>query len=196
MRQIDLVSATDGIHHLEFGFNANELSTFSIRLWITHYGGRAIDYLQALSLNYCSFMGGDLWVHNSNDVPRANFFGDQKDVKLGIGINEKPEVTKILDSLGIYTDGAWSVESLTISPDLNYPNGMYSVIPQNIFKKREGVLYAEFLRNMKTSGSTIKAIEALTGEPLRGNCAYMVLKHTGGADCQIWRIDINATSSR
>ena len=196
MREIEIVATEDGIHWLLFGFNAGEMSGFSMQLYIEHFGKRSIDFLQALSLGYMSFMGGDIWKHNSDEVPRANFFGEQKDAKIGIAINEKPEVVKILDSLGIHTDGTWEVESVVVAPSLNHPSGMYSVVPRSLFKKREGVLYSEFLRNMKTSGSTIKAIEAITGEELRSNAAYMILKHTGGDNIQIWKLDINMTSSR
>lgn len=195
-REIEIVATENGVHYVLFGFGASEMSSFSLQMYIEHFGKRSIDFLQALSLGYMSFMGGDIWKHNSDEVPRANFYGEQKDAKIGIAINEKPETVKILDSLGIHTDGTWEVESVTIPPSLNYPNGMYSVIPSSLFKKREGVSYSEFLRNMKTSGSTIRAIEAVTGEELRGNAAYLILKHTTGQDIQIWKLDVNLTTSR
>ena len=73
---------------------------------------------------------------------------------------------------------------------------MYSVVPKNMFYKREGVLYSEFLRNMKTSGSVATAIEAITGEPLRGKSAYVVLKNTSTEKVQLWAIEVNMTKSR
>ena len=195
-RQIDIVSTSRGEHYLLFGFNAGEMAKFSIQLWITHYGLRAVDWLQSLSLGYCSFMSGDVYLHNSDEVDRCNLFGEQKDFKVGIVMNEDPPHTKILDSLGIYTNGEWEVESVTIQPDQNYPDGMSSFIPKSFFKKREGVLYSEFLRNMKTSSSTPKAIEALTGEALRGNCAYLVLKNTSADKVEIWMVNLQLTKSR
>jgi hypothetical protein len=195
-RTVEIISTTTGSHYLLFGWNASEVANFSVQMWIEKHGVRAVDWLQALSLGYMSFSGGNLYIHNSDAVPRCNLFGEQKDAKIGVVINEKATTTKVLDSLGIFTDGLWEVESLTIPVDLNYPNGMYSKIPSGNFKKREGVLYSEFMRNMKTSSETPKTIEAISGEELRGNEAYLVLKHTGGTETQIWKIDFNMTASR
>jgi len=196
MRQIDIISVSNGEHYLLFGMNAGEMSKFSVQLWLTHFGQRAVDWLDSMSLSFCSFMGGDVYLHNSDEVDRCNLFGEHKDFKVGIVMNEQPQSTKILDSLGIYSNGEWEVESVTIQPDQNYPHGMYSKIPKSFFKKREGVLYSEFLRNMKTSSSTASAIEALTGEPLRGNCAYIVLKNTSTDKVEIWLVNLQLSKSR
>ncbi len=197
-REILIRSSSDGTKYLLFGLDDNELSSFAIQMYIERFGPRAVDWLQALSLSWCSFMGGNIYLHNSDEVPRGNFYGEQKDMELGIVANEQPSVTRLLDSIGIHTDGTWEVESVVIPADLNHPDGMYSIIPSNYFKRREGVLYSEFLRNMKTSGSTIKAIEAVTGEALRGKSAYVILKHKGAeeTDVQIWEIDVNMSKSR
>ena len=83
MREIDVIATQNGIHHVEFGMNANELSSFEVKYYITHFKERAIDWIQNLSLGFCTFMGGDLWLHNSKNVPRANLFGEQKSIEVG-----------------------------------------------------------------------------------------------------------------
>ena len=103
-RQIDLLASQSGIHYLLFGFNQNELSTFSIKMWITHYSARAIDWVQALSLGFVSFMGGDIYVHNSTNVPRNYLFGQQRNSEVGIVANQDSNVVKLLDSIGIHSD--------------------------------------------------------------------------------------------
>jgi hypothetical protein len=195
-REITLMASSTGSHYLLFGLNQNELSSFAIQLWLEKHGTRAVDWLQSLSLGFCSFMGGNVYIHNSNEVPRCNLFGEQKECKIGIVVNEQPTQKKILDSIGIETDAAWEVESIVIPPELNHPDGMYSIIPKNKFKKRDGIYRSDFLRNMKTSGSTIKAIEAITGEPLRCHEAYIILKNTDVDKVQIWSVEINMTSSK
>lgn len=195
-RTIQLIAQSDGIHFLEFGFSASELSAFSLQMYITKYGARAIDWLQSLSLGYVSFMGGDIWLHNSDDVERLSLFGEAKECKLGIVANDSPNAIKLLDYLAIHTDGEWEVESVTIPATLNYPDGMYSRIPKENFVKREGVYQSEFLRNMKTSSSTISQIEAITGEALRGQVAYIVLKHSSTSKVRVWKVDCAMTKSR
>ena len=195
-REVQIIAESTGRHYLLFGFSANEMSSFSLQMWITHYGQRAVDWVQALSQGFCTFMGGDIWVHNSTDVPRNNLFGIQRNSKVGIVANEKADIIKFLDSIGINSDGKWEIESITIPKTLNYPNGMYSKIPKERFKKREGIWQSEFLRNMKTSSGTISAIEAIKGEPLKGNSAYLILKNTDTTECKLFKININMTSSR
>ena len=195
-REIQIKSTSDSTKFLEIGFNASELASFKMQLYITKSGARATEFLQALSLGFCSFIGGNIYLHNSDEVPRLTLFGEKKDMKVGVVFNEGGGVKKILDSLQIGTDGEWEVESITIPADQNYINGMESKIPQSFFKKIEGGLYSSFLRNMKTSSSTVKAIEALTGEELRCSSAYMILKNTSTDAVQLWEVVINATKSR
>jgi hypothetical protein len=195
-RVIDIISTSTGAHYLEVGIDSNSLSSFGWQLYITKTGRRAVDWVQHLSLGFVSFMGGDLWIHNYDEVPRCNFFGEQKEMKVGVVANENPNLIKILDSIGIHTDGSWDIESVTIAKTPNTPNGMSSFIPTQRFKKREGVLSAEFLRNMKTTSSTSSVIEAIRGETLRGNSAYILLRNTQSSQVKLYKVTINMTTSR
>ena len=195
-RQVDLISTSTGKHYLLFGFNQSELASFSLMMWITHYGQRAIDWVQNLSLGFCTFMGGDVYTHNDPNVPRANLYGEQKEVKVGIVANQDANVVKLFDSIGIHSDEGWEVESITIPKTLNQPNGMYSKIPKGRFLKREGVWRSSFLRNMKSTSGTASVIQAISGESLRGYSAYLVLKNTSTTECKLFKIDINMTKSR
>ena len=118
---------------------------------------------------------------------------------MGIVTNEEPTKVKVLDSLGIHSDGQWEITEITIPPSLNYPVGMYSKIPKEQFKKRDGVWKARFMRNMKTTTDTASVLDALTGEPLRGYEAYMVLKNVNnptGEQVKLFKVDVNSSSSR
>jgi hypothetical protein len=198
MLEIQIISTSSSSHYLEFGLDSNEVSSFELQLWITKFGARAVDWVQSLSLGWISFMGGDVWVQNQPEtiVGRATFFNEKKDFIVGIVANEQPNIIKILDSIGISTDGEWSIESITIPKTLNHPNGMYSKLPKSFFKKREGVLKAEFLRNMKTTSATESPLQLLSGEPLRGECAYLVLKNTSTSQVRLYKISINMTESK
>jgi hypothetical protein len=195
-RIISIISTTAGQHFIEVGLDADSLSSFKWQLYITKFGKRSVDFLQSLSLGFCSFMGGDVWVHNDTSVPRNYLFGEQKYSEVGIVANQEPNLVKLLDSIGIQTDGTWSIESITIPKTMNNPNGMESKIPKERFKRREGVLQAEFLRNMKTTNGTVSIIEAIKGESLRGQSAYMVLRNTDTTEVKLYKISINMTKSR
>lgn len=198
-REIEIVALENSKHFLLVGFDDSELASFRWQLYLTKYGARSIDWCQAIGLNFITFMGGDLWVHNSDTAPRANLFGEQKEVQMGVVINEEANTIKLFDSLGVHSDGQWEVVSVTIPPTLNRPAGMSSKIPKERFKKREGVWRAEFLRNMKTSSDTESIKDAISGEPLRGYEAYLVLKNVNnpsGEQVKLFKIDANLTKMR
>ena len=195
-RQIDIIALEDGMHYLLFGFDASELANFSLQIWITKYGARMVDWVQAMGLNFITFMGGDLWIHNDDSQDRCNLFGEKRDCIVGVVTNENLTEIKLLDSIGVHSDSTWEVDSITIPPTINYPDGMESKIPSNHFKKRDGVWKARFLRNMKSTSETASVIDALNGEPLRGYEAYMVLKNTSNSQVKLFQIEINMTKSR
>jgi len=56
-------------------------------------------------------------------------------------------------------------------------------------------LYAEFLRNMLSTDSTARAIDALRGEALRGNVAYMILRNTDTEQVKLFKVTVNLTQS-
>lgn len=198
MLEIQKIAVSSGPQHVCFGLDNGELSSFGIQMWITKYGKQAVDWVQHLSLGWVSFINGDIWVQNQPEtlVDRVNFFGEKKDFIVGAVVNENPSTVKILDSIGIRTDGNWEVLSVTIPKSLSYPNGMTSKIPSGKFKKREGFLRSEFLRNMKTSSGTESVLELMKGEPLRGECAYLVLKNTSTTEVKLYMIELNMTSSK
>jgi hypothetical protein len=196
MREILLVSITDGTHYLAFGLDDNSLSNFSVQTYITKYGIRMCDFVQALSLNFISFMASDLWVHNDETVDRCDLFGEKRDCIVGIVSNQDPLKIKIYDSLGVHSTGEWDIISITIPASLNYPDGQESKLPKARFTKRNGIWQASFLRNMKTSSGTASVIDAINGETLRGNSIYMLMKNTDDDQVKLFKVAVNATISR
>lgn len=198
MLDIELTAISSGSHYLLFGMDSDALSSFELQIWVTKYGKRAADWLQSLSLGWISFMGGDLWVMNQPEtlVDRVTFFGEKKDYKVGVVANQNPNTIKILDSLGIRTDGEWEIESVTIPKTLNYPHGMSSHIPINRFKRREGLLRAEFLRNELTTSGTASVLELMRGEELRAEAAYIIMKNTSTTQVRLYEVEINMTTSK
>lgn len=196
-RQIDLISSSEGIHYLSFGMNSNETSSFAIMIWITKYGIRMVDWMQSMGMGFITFMGGDLYVHNSDNVNRCNLYGEKRDCIVGVVSNEQPGKIKLYDSVGVHSDGTWEIYEITIPASLNYPFGMYSKIPSQRFKKRDGVWKAEFLRNMRVASATeVNPIYALSGEPLRGYEIYMKLRNTSDGQIRLFKIDVSQTLSR
>ncbi len=197
-REIELISETEGVHYLLFGLDSNELSSFAIQMWLTKFGKRGIDWAQSMGMGFITFMGGDLWVHNSDTADRCNLFDEQRDCIVGVVANANDQSTNIrlYDALHIHSNDEWEVTEIVIPATINYPNGMFSKIPKERFKKRDGVWRAEFLRNMKSTDNTIKVINAIKGEPLRGDCCYMLLKNTNTEQVKLFKVDVLQSTSR
>lgn len=155
-----------------------------------------VDWTQKLGLNFVTFLGGDLWIHNDDTVDRCNLFGEKRDCIVGVVSNEMPNVVKIWDSLGVQSDSPWEITSITIPPSLNHPQGMYSTLPTNQFKRRDGVWLAKFLRNMKSASGTASVLDAVQGEELKGSEMYLTLKNTSNDQVKLFALEFNMTKSR
>lgn len=195
-RLVEIVSSTTGSHYLLFGLDNDSLSSFSLQLWITKYGVRMCDWVQSMGLNWISFMNSDVWVHNDETVSRCNLYGEQRDCIIGVVSNKDPLKIKLYDSLELHTDQEWEVMEITIPASLNFPDGMYSKIPKQRFKKRQGTLRAEFLRNMKTKSSTASVINALSGEVLQGHSIYLKMRNTSTSQVRLFKAQVNTTKTR
>lgn len=195
-REVQIVSSTTGSHFLLFGLDSDSLSSFYLQLWITKYGVRMTDWVQSMGLNWISFMNSDVWVHNDETVSRCKLYGEQRDCIIGIVSNKDPLKIKLYDSLELHTDQEWEVMEITIPASLNTPDGMYSKIPKQRFKKRQGTLRAEFLRNMKTKNSTASVINALSGEVLQGHSIYLKMRNTSTSQVRLFKCMVNTTKTR
>lgn len=195
MLEIELTSVSDGSHYICFGLDSSISSSFGVQMYIEKFGKQAVDWVERLSLGWVSFLRGDLWIHNSPDVDRNYFFEEYKDSIVGVVVNEQPDIVKILDSIGIHTDKEWEVTSVIIPESLNYPDGMSSRIPSARFKRREGVLRSEFLRNELSTNGTANVLDLLRGEELRGAVAILTLTNTSTDEVKLFKITVNMTSS-
>lgn len=196
MLSIELTSTSTGPHAVYFGLDGGETSSFGIQMYLTKYGKQAVDWVERLSLGWISFLRGDIWIQNSPDADRNEFFTEHKDTVVGVVVNEQPDLVKILDSIGIHTNKEWTVTSVTIPESLNYPDGMSSRIPSAKFKKREGVFRSEFLRNELSTNGTANVLDLLRGEELRCEAAIIELTNTSTDEVRLYKVEVDLTSSK
>jgi hypothetical protein len=149
-----------------------------------------------MGLNFITFLGGDIWIHNDESVDRCNLFDEKRDCIVGVVSNEQPLKIKLYDSLGVWSNDEWEVTSITIPATMNYPDGMSSRIPTAHFKKRSGVWRAKFLRNLKSSSGTESVLDAVSGEALRGQVAYMTLKNTSNDQVSLFKVEVDCSEAR
>lgn len=193
---VSIVSTRTGWHEVQIGMNSNELADFRIMVWLTKFGARAVDVCQAMGLNFLSFLGGDLWIHNDDNADRCNLFGEKRDCIVGVVTNEQPMTIKLLDSVDIHSNDRWEITSITIPATLNHPDGMTSRLPLEQFKKRAGIWQAHFLRNMTSTSSTSSVLDAVRGEELKGAVALLTLKNTSNDQVSLFKVSVYETAAR
>lgn len=109
-------------------------------------------WMLGVNNNFYSWKGGNLYLHNSNDV-RNNFYGVQYNSSIQTVINDDVLTNKLFRTLAIQGDDGWSATVETDIQDNAY-------VEQDWFEKKEGVWFA-YLRSVQT-------VPALSGDyPLR-----------------------------
>lgn len=146
-----------------------------------------------------SFLNGRIWVHESSNVPYANFFGVQHDCEVDVVINKHPKATKLLMNIELQSDKKFWCPTITIPPNEDYPSGMLSELRPNRFGRIEGHYNADFLRDKLDTESVFTAITdpvlrettaLLKGRPLRCEAAVIKLRlENQGENFNLKRID-------
>lgn len=91
------------------------------------------DKIMGLNNNLYSFKNGQLFIHNSDEVPRNNFYNTQFSSLVEVVFNDFPQATKIFKTLYLDGDNPWEVILKT-----NLANG---TLKKEEFNRREGKLY-------------------------------------------------------
>ena len=153
------------------------------------------EFMHVIGVSMVSFNQGNLWLHNSDNVPRNNFYGVQYTSKIKVIINKVPGVKKVLDSIRIMASTLWNVTSIVIPKDSTYSRGMQSYIPPLNWKTKEGIFYSNILGNQLTNSTTPQARDLYAGDRMRGEYAEIILENTDTTEADIKQIDVNMSQS-
>ena len=97
------------------------------------------DMMIGMNNNFFSFKGGNLFIHNSDNVPRNNFYGQQYTSKVTSVFNKNPEDNKLYKTIVIQGDDSWAAALHTDIQNTGF-------IQKNWFQKKEQAFFA-FIRN-------------------------------------------------
>lgn len=146
-----------------------------------------------------SFKNGQVWVHESSNVPNANFYGVQHDCEVDVVVNKYPKATKLFMNIELQSDKKFWSPTITIPANEDYPLGMLSELRPNRFSRTEGHYNADFLRDKLDTEAAFVAIAdpilrattaLLKGRPLRGEAAVVKLRlENAGENFNLKRID-------
>jgi len=117
-----------------------------------------------------SWKDGKIWIHNKNEI-RNNFYGEQFTTKLNVVVNQEPDETKNFYALYLESEQDagfdWSI------PVVKNTNQLSRVL-KNIFEKREQFWFAEFKRDLNTSGVTNPIVN---GRQLRSSALELQMEN-------------------
>lgn len=146
-----------------------------------------------------TFKDGVLWQHFTNPL-YANYYGVQYRPLVHFVSNAMPGAVKLFMSMRILTNKLWSAPTITIPGNLNYVAGMRSRLKANKFQKIEGVLAADFLRDMLDTSPEYLAIGNVTlrqatalmsGRRLRGEVMFVTIQADDGSQATaLTRVDV------
>lgn len=149
--------------------------------WAQEYGWQP-EMMVRLENKLFAFLGGGLWLQNSNAV-RNNFFGTQYSAQVTFMVNEGYEKKKLWYNLRFDSTGGWYVTSAVTRPDDTFPNGMTTAMTKSNVKVIDGKLWADILRDVNDpnfasiSDPNIRAATAaFAGRMMQGGYLVVTLK--------------------
>ncbi len=147
--------------------------------------------------DFFTFLQGELWEHNRDDVPRNNFYGNQFTTKLTFVFNQNPENNKILCSIRFDGKGNWEVPVINTEKTDSFPNGMLSKIKSGNFKIISGKKWADFKRDMNdprfsniVNPVTRQLQSLMNGRELQGSYAELTFECADIVETRLKSVEI------
>lgn len=126
-----------------------------VKGWVSRYS-YVPERMLGLNNSFYSFKDGELYLHDSENVARNNFYGEQFTSKVTVVFNDVPSDDKIFKTFVLESDAAWDVTLST-----NYTNG---VINASEFTSKESRWFAYIRKNENASdlNSSAQGIGTIT----------------------------------
>lgn len=131
--------------------------------WVSRYSF-VPNFMTSNNVSLITFAGDQLFIHNSNQI-HNNFYGAQFTSQVTIVSNENPSAIKFYKTLEQESTSVWPAISITNQ------FGQLSNLIATDFTEREGVFWANFLRDENTPNITLPLIN---GDELR--CHSLVIQ--------------------
>lgn len=140
-----------------------------------------------------SFKDNAIWLHNSDNVPRCNFYGTQYEYWVTVIANESPANVKRFKQIAVSTNAPVSAPDagdITIEPCGNHPEGMVSLLKEAAFTSVHGKYVADFGRNMTTNSPTPTLDDLINGDDLEGQAMTIKLQGDQTTEHKIFTVEI------
>jgi len=148
-----------------------------------------------------TFMHGNVYLHNVETVDRCTFYGVKYRQRVKFVANLHPGTNKVFRYLQIGCNSfmgdindirpeqslweAWEDGSIYIPPNNTYPFGQWSRLRKERMELKEGIYYADFLRNSRTRRNIDNLQDLFDGDQLMGRWIQIDLSNESDADAAL-----------
>lgn len=123
----------------------------------------------------------------------GEYFGIQYPSVIRVTANENPSDTKVYHNIEQKSSGVWSSPE---DGDISVNNGdMISRLMESKYRKKDGMYYAEFLRDLNTPNKPANEV-ILSGRRLTGNHLTIDLQITSDVEEEIFSVTIDSVPSK
>lgn len=123
--------------------------------FISHYDFIPEAYGRTTSA-FLMFKDGETWLANTGT--RCNVFDVQYDAAIRFAANAEPSMMKNWMNIRIQANAQWISSIIETLETSSYPNKMASMIPEKHWRVKEGLWWADFLRDMTDPSDRFVAI--------------------------------------
>lgn len=163
--------------------------------WTTFYSFTP-EYMCSVGLNIVSFKNGQLFLHDQN-ANHSVFYGVPYQSELWVPFNEKPELSKILKSIVLYTTSPFDVIIETLNGQ-ETTNDVFDFVEEDleslVFTGKENAFYSQVWRDIN---SVNEEFPKINGDAMRDRSFLVKLQTNSKRKEIVYQVGLNyAVSDR
>ena len=139
-----------------------------------------------------------LWLMNSDDALRCNFFGEQYGYWFTAVFNAAQTTVKRWLQIFIASAKRLSAPNagdVAVAESGNSPNGMVSLLKPGAFTSIQGKYVADFARNMTTNSATPTIADLINGEDMEGTALTVRLEGSETAEHKVLSVEVEGVTT-
>jgi hypothetical protein len=162
------------------------------------------EYYGSNAMVMVSFEDGALWKHNDPLAKRNNFYGVQYDMAVKFVANMDYLKVKNFAAIAVNASDSFSsptydvadgVYDIEIPSTPTYPQGMKSRLVASKFRWKEGVQYADYLRDGSTPNIATVEEALMGGRKLRGAILQQTLRNQSEEEVTLYSVIVHSVDS-
>jgi hypothetical protein len=164
------------LNEIRWTFTSGAGVAFCPNVGFTFNTNHVEDCIGSIGNNMYGFKDGN--VYRENKGVELNFYGEQKNCKVGWVFNVGATTAKMFLNLWLQSNKRWDVEEIKIKDNLNYTT-MESFLPASFFNAQEGALVAPYMRDITDPSFTDMGRAFVDGRALRGFAISHIMSYSG-----------------